>query len=125
MAKKWLSLINVVVGSLGIMLLLAAAVIAISRPSEIPIIDAAVVKNTLPKRSFAQSQEAYNTIGQSLLELKFSPLSIQLPDLRKYLIYYGKNGRPDAISEQTLLHLLSPEIKHHSCRPRSKTLYYI
>lgn len=49
-------------------------------------------------------KEAYQAISGSLLSLQTSPPSVQLPDLRQQLIYYGRNGRPDAQASRVLLH---------------------
>lgn len=58
----------------------------------------------LPKNAFELTAEAYQYIDGPFLSLRSSPPAIQLPDLRQQLIYQGKNGRPDAQSDRTLLH---------------------
>lgn len=104
MQKRWLTVANIVI-SLGLILFLILAVsYIIARPSEITINTAAIIKRTLPKRSFVQSKDAYSAIGNSGLNLKYAPITMQLPDLRKYLIYFGKNDRPDAQDSQPSLH---------------------
>lgn len=104
MAKRWFQYINFAIGSCAGILLLATVCFEFARYSEIPVIDAASIKNAPPKNAFAQKKEAYEQIGEPLLGLRFSPLSMQLPDLKKYLIYHGKNGRPDANTNVPLVH---------------------
>lgn len=58
----------------------------------------------LPKGAFELPAESYAQMGEPLMQLQSSPPTMHLPDLRQQLIYYGKNGRLDAGSGQTLLH---------------------
>jgi hypothetical protein len=104
MIKQWLGWVNYAIAGIAICLALIGCLYLLSRPSEIMISDIPPPKTALPKTAFAQSKEACNAIGEPLLSLQFSPMSMQLPDLKKHLVYYGKNGRPDAIAEKTLLH---------------------
>ncbi|CDZ79782.1 hypothetical protein BN1013_00280 [Candidatus Rubidus massiliensis] len=71
---------------------------------EIEPYDAMYIKKNLPSGSFTQSKEAYAAINGPLFSLKYVSPSLQLPDLKKHLIYYGKNGRPDARSDRIRLH---------------------
>jgi hypothetical protein len=96
MPKKWLSLVNMSLAGIGIFLLLASAGLMFARPGEIAVVDSSMLKSTLPRGAFVQSKAHYEAINSSLLTLKFSPANLQLPDLRKTIIFYGKNGRPDA-----------------------------
>jgi hypothetical protein len=50
----------------------------------------------LPKSPFLEHEDFFQEIGESLFTLKWAPPQMQLPDLRKELIFLGKNGRPDA-----------------------------
>lgn len=104
MAKKWLSYINLFVASLAILLLVGAGFIGFLRPDEIVVCDTIAAKAPLPKGAFTMPKEACDSIGAKLFELKFSPISMQLPDLKKHLVYYGKNGRPDAPADRPVLH---------------------
>lgn len=104
MEKKWLTFANAAICILIAILLISALVFLIARPSEIAVNTEGAVKRTLPKGAFAQPKEGYEAIGNSIFSLKYSPLTMQLPDLRKYLIYYGKNDRPDAKDAHPLLH---------------------
>lgn len=104
MLKKWLDLLNLGVSGLAILFVLLGILFWALRPSELPVSEAPPPPVKLPKGGFVQSKEAYEAIGEPLLNLHFSPMSMRLPDLKKYLVYYGKNGRPDAVADKTLLH---------------------
>lgn len=105
MVKKWMTWINYgVSGAIGI-LLFAALCLLWMRPTEFPSYDTTARKSTIPKGSFARAAQDYQSIAAPALDLAFSPLSVQLPDLRRYLVYYGKNGRPDAHEENPVLYL--------------------
>jgi hypothetical protein len=104
MIKQWLGWVNYCLLAVAGCLILIGCAYLFWRPSEILISETPLPKTALPKRSFEMSKEAYEAIGEPLLALQFAPLSMQLPDLKRYLIYYGKNGRPDAMAEKPLLH---------------------
>ena len=104
MIKKWIAWINYGMAALIIGLLLAALFFLFMRPTDFPIYDISARKVDMPKGAFARSQQQYNAIGPPALNLNFSPLSVQLPDLRRYLVYYGKNSRPDAKDDQPALY---------------------
>lgn len=102
---------------LGLCLLFAmgAAFLWLCRPSEIQEVEPQTVKGTLPKGSFTQPAEAYSKVGDTVLSLHFKPPSLRLPDLKNVLVYYGKNGRPDAQNNHELLHFSFNGGK--DCRP--------
>jgi hypothetical protein len=102
--KKLLSLLSWGAACLGVALLFLALTIYFSRPSEISVMDESAMRASIPKTAFTMPQVAYNAIGAPFLSLKFSPSALQLPDLRKLLVFYGKNGRPDAPTDKPLLH---------------------
>src|SRR5262245_24477166 len=104
MQKKWLIKINFLILSGALFLFLLAFFYYWIRPSEISQRSFDAKKVPLPSSAFAQTKEAYNSIGPPLLDLYFTSPSMRLPDLRNLLIYYGKNGRPDALAELPLLH---------------------
>lgn len=106
MVKKWLTWLNMSIAGIAGALLLFACIFAFIRPSEIALSDAILSKRPLPSGSFTMPKEAYNAIGKAGCELKFSPMTLQLPDLRTQLTYYGKNGRPDAQAERPVLHFV-------------------
>lgn len=105
MAKKELFYINCAVAGICILVLLLIFSQIMSAPQSVAVSDVKLLKKALPKNSFEQSSAAYGKIDSSLLTLKFAPFTMQLPDLKKHLLYYGKNGRPDAKLEKPLVHL--------------------
>lgn len=131
MEKKWLTYANMVIFGLIVLCLLGALVYVIRRPSKIEVNKDIAIKRTFPKGSFHQLQEAYDTIGNTIFRLKYSPMTMQLPDLRKHLIFYGKNDRPDAKNAQPFLHFafvgnktitpVSPEEKMYVMYDRTVT----
>lgn len=104
MSKRLLIRINIFLAAIAVVLLLIGGYFHFLRPAEIPPL--AVVKENLtpPKGAFVQSPEAYQKIGPPSIKLHTAPITPKLPDLRKVLLYYGKNGRPDAKPEQTQMH---------------------
>jgi len=105
MVKKWITWVNLgISGSIGICLLLALILLWM-RPTEFPFHDLTARKSNIPRNAFARTPSDYNAISSPALQLTFSPLSVQLPDLRRYLIYYGKNGRPDADLANPIIYL--------------------
>ena len=104
MLRKWISRINLGLGSLSLAFVLMATAFFIMQPNDIAVADLANIKRAPPRNSFEMKKEVCDTIGKTCLELKFTPLSQQLPDLRNYLVYHGRNGRPDANENRTTLH---------------------
>jgi len=104
MIKNWLKMINW--GLIAVVLLLAASsfVIHWSRKTEILIPEPMPAKTSLPQGAFTLSKEKYDAIGPPFMSLSFSPIALQLPDLRNYLVYHGRNERPDASREKSMLH---------------------
>lgn len=104
MMKKWLIAINFGLGGFAAVLVFLAALSSFIRPSDIPVVNDGKALTTLPKNSFELPPQAYESIECPLFGLEFCPLAMQLPDLRKHLIYYGKNGRPDAQTGDSALY---------------------
>lgn len=104
MARQWLSWFNLLIMSAVGCLLLGTAIVWFQRPHEILCNDPVSKQCRLPKNAFALDSDAYKQIGEPLLNLQSAPPSPRLPDLRQQLVYYGKNGRPDAFSKDTQLH---------------------
>ena len=104
MIKNWLSWINISLLASSVFLVFFAFFIYLSRPGEIEIIQPKIEKASLPKGTFTREKQDLDAIGPPLISLPFSPMSLQLPDLRNYLLYHGRNERPDANPEQSLLH---------------------
>lgn len=104
MYKNLLTSINYSIATLCCLLFAGALFLVVIRPSEIKVIDDEVFKGNIPKNSFALPKESYAAINQPFLNLKYHPRTRELPDLRKTLIFYGKNGRPDALLAKPQLH---------------------
>ncbi len=63
------------------------------------------MQKELPKSPFGETEEYFEEIGEGILSLVWVPPQMQLPDLRKELIYNGKNCRPDALLGRASFHL--------------------
>lgn len=104
MNKQTLGWINLGLAGLVILLLLLTAGYHFTRPSSIPIPELKPEKSQLPLSAFHMKQEVYDDIGPPLVELRFSPTALQLPDLRTVINYFGRNDRPDADPSKSVLH---------------------
>lgn len=104
MIVRWLSWLNCFLLGLALLLGLGGVVYWLKQPAEIFCGDLHSKECGLPKSAFELAEKVYQQAGESLLALQEAPPTMQLPDLRQQLIYCGKNGRPDAQSEHTLLH---------------------
>ncbi len=104
MIGRWLSFLNCTLIGLALLLSLAGGLYWLRQPAEIVCATPGAKECGLPKGAFELAEQAYQQIGEPLLALQEAPPGMQLPDLRQQLIYYGKNGRPDAQSQRTLLH---------------------
>lgn len=104
MINRWLTIGNYAIVGAMALLGIGIGILWLKSPSSIVCSNPKAKQCSLPKSSFEFSADAYQQIGGSLLALQEAPPSLLLPDLRQQLIYYGKNGRPDAQSQHTLLH---------------------
>lgn len=104
MLSRWLSWLNYTLAAISLLLVMAGIAYWIKQPGEIECSNLRTKECGLPKNAFELKAEDYHQIGDSLLALQETPPTMQLPDLKQQLIYYGKNGRPDAQSENTMLH---------------------
>jgi len=125
MIKNWINWINISLSVLAVFFLLLSFGIHLLRPSEIPILALPPEKTSLPKGAFELDKDKYDRIGPPLLTLRFSPIALQLPDLRNYLIYYGRNERPDASPEQSMLHFSFLGSKEIASAYPEKPLYLV
>lgn len=125
MIKKWLNWLNLGLVSIVVLLLISALFIELSRPSDIPYLNAESVRLALPKNAFAQNQEAYDAIGEPIFALKYAAPGLQIPDLKPVLLYYGRNGRPDANEENTMLHFAVASTKLPVSIAPKKKLYLV
>lgn len=57
------------------------------------------IERVLPAYALPLKPQHYEEIGSPLLQTKWTPITLQLPDLRTILFYYGINSRPDAKTE--------------------------
>jgi hypothetical protein len=103
MIRKWVTWINYSACGIIACLLFLSFWYFLTRQTTFEPNEKPKRKLEVPRGAFARSSQEYEAIGTPALNLAFSPLSIQLPDLRRYLVYYGKNGRPDAMSNQPAL----------------------
>lgn len=101
--KEWLSWINYSVAGMVLLLLLAALLLTLGSDHFNELPEEIVVPKKEPVSAFEQPQSSYNAIGGPAIKLNSTPVGLQLPDLRKILIYHGKNGRPDADPKTTFL----------------------
>ena len=104
MIKQWLSWLNLSIIFLSLFFIVFGIYYWANRPDQITLIEPKTKKSGLPKGGFELEPEVYQKIGGPLLGLQEIPPSLQVPDLRQQLIYYGKNGRPDAKEETITYH---------------------
>ncbi len=123
--SRWLTGINYAI--LGLILLFGAGIgiIWLNNPDEITCGNIRAKASGLPKGYFELTPEAYQAIDGPLLALEQIPPSMQLPDLRQQLMYYGKNGRPDAQALRSLLHFSFNGNKAIVSIPPGEPLYLI
>lgn len=95
---------NIFLGAVSGILIMAAIILAVIRVSDIAVVDEMSFKGNMPKNAFALSKLSYDAIKEPFLSLKYHPMTSQIPDLKKTLIFYGKNGRPDAMLTKPHLH---------------------
>lgn len=108
-----------------VVLALGAMILWLRQPEVIASLDSVRKSSQLPAGNFVQTAEAYAAIGEPVLALQTAPPTLQLPDLRQQLIYYGKNGRPDAKSEHTFMHFSFTGQKNIVSTLPSERLYLI
>lgn len=104
MVKKWMAWVNFAAAGIVAVLLLATVYLLAMKPKQFPLEDSTVRKLNVPKGAFAKPAQYYDAIKEPVFSLKFAPLSVQLPDLRRQLNYFGRNGRPDAKDESPVLY---------------------
>lgn len=104
MAKKWLHWLNLALLSCLLFIVVAALAMVWLRPTPATPKPPAASSQQLPPHAFQMTSEAYKTLNYEFFHLNREPPTIQLPNLRTVLNYYGKNGRPDADAEKPLLH---------------------
>ncbi len=120
MINRWLYWLNYSI--LAVIGVLCGSMIYmwLSQTDEITIVDLQSKQSGLPKGAFELSSEAYEGIAGSLLALESAPPSLQIPDLKSQLSYSGRNGRPDADTENTALHFTLSGNKKITVKPEEK-----
>lgn len=104
MVNRWLYWLNYAILGLIVLLCGSMTYIWVSHSDEILVVDPKAKQNGLPKGAFELSSEAYEGIAGTFLALESAPPSLQIPDLKSQLSYAGRNTRPDADPEKTILH---------------------
>lgn len=104
MNQKILNILSVCLASFVGFFSLAALFFLIFCGSDLSDRIISTQKRVLPKNTFSQKIEAYTAIKDPVFNLQFAPPKMRLPDLKSLLVYYGKNGRPDANDESIKLH---------------------
>lgn len=123
MIRDWLHKISFGIALLGVLLLFYGFWYLWLRPSSIPPKQPVEEKTKLPDRFFKMKEEAYHALGEPILSLKKTSASLQLPDLRQQLVYYGKNGRPDAQEQLIMLNFGLPGSKTTATIAPGEKLY--
>lgn len=123
MIRDGLTKITLAIAALGIVFLCLSLWLSFTRPSTIPPLPAIQERVKLPEKTFPVPEEGYQSLGEHILSLKSSPVTLQIPDLRQQLIYYGKNGRPDAQEEKILLNFGLPGSKATASVAPGEKLY--
>lgn len=102
--NRWLSWLNISLLAMSLVLGLITLGLWFKNLSPVDLPDLHSKTSRLPKSAFELDARAYEKIDSPLLSLEQSPPTLQVPDLRQQLIYYGKNGRPDGQANHVLLH---------------------
>lgn len=123
MVKDWLDKITFGIVALGVLCLAAGFWYWWARPSTIPPKKAIEEKCKLPERAYKMHEDVYHSLGEPILSLKKSTISLQIPDLRQQIIYYGKNGRPDAQAKLIMLNFGIPGSKSTATIAPEEKLY--
>ncbi|MFV0340909.1 MAG: hypothetical protein ACK5MA_09865 [Parachlamydiaceae bacterium] len=90
--------------SLQAFLGLLAAVYYFMRPQEIVQAPLQINERALPVSSFQQGKEAYDYTQRAILSLVHTPPRLKIPDLKPFIVFQGKNARPDAEPSTQKMH---------------------
>lgn len=74
------------------------------RPSSIVQAPLQANLQVLPRSFFAQHESAYNLSDKTILSLQYTAPKLKIPDLRTFIVFQGKNARPDADPSTQKLH---------------------
>lgn len=119
-----LTINSVLIGAIAFMGLVSLFILLI-RPTNIPVSEAPPLTKPMPPSGFAQSAEAYDNIDETFLKLDVIPPSLQLPNLRSKLAYFGPMGRPDLSGGDTSLHFGVTKTKDQASIAPDKNLYIL
>lgn len=122
MSQNFIKTATLTAGIASCAILLLAGGIYLFTPGDIVVSEAEAKPRILPKNAFRQPSDAYATISNTL-QLKFGTPSLQLPNLRNALVYYGKGGRPDIPKEGAELHFTLAGGKDQASVTPGKKLY--
>jgi len=100
---RWIGFANMAL--IG-MILLTGALFLFSEPDESFLtITPRPIQKELPRSPFAESEDFFLGIDEGIFALHWVPPQMQLPDLSRDLIFYGKNARPDAQGDKAGFHI--------------------
>jgi len=121
---RWLSYLNLTLVSLTGLTL--GAIFFLCPTEEMPARTITPPENkSFPKSSFTQPEEMYQAIGEDMFSLKWVSPKIQLPDLRRELIFYGKNDRPDTPPGERFFHIGLKESKQTQSVRMDEAVYLV
>ncbi|MDP1880566.1 MAG: hypothetical protein Q8K60_06475, partial [Parachlamydiaceae bacterium] len=104
MINQWIKWVNVLIIMIAFGICIATGIYWLKKPSHIETSFPTSKELGLPKTAFELPIEAYDEISGPLLSLESQPPALQVPDIKGQLLFYGKNGRPDAQKNYTILH---------------------
>lgn len=117
--------LNLALLGLCLFFAVAAAFVWLIRPGTIEEKQPKIEVPTPPKNVFHQSEEKTSGMGETCFQCQFHPPTIKIPDLKNILIFYGKNGRPDADQEKPQLHFNLPGNKQLATLTPGEKLYLV
>jgi hypothetical protein len=106
-AAKHIKFLSFSFAVLSAILALFSLLFLFLRPGQIVITarDKKCALKALPL-SFSLPKENYEKIGPPFLNLDYTPPTLEVPDLRQIITFYGTNARPDALLARAISQLL-------------------
>jgi hypothetical protein len=105
MLKNYIKIINKAVYTFSFFLIFLSFTFIYQKSHNNTPSDPLLINSTLPKNSFELAfREENDNLPELPFNIQFQPLKMQLPDLRKTLIYFGRNDRPDANPKESFMH---------------------
>ncbi len=96
MKRQLIYTLNLALVGLSSIVLLLALVSFLKTGEDAPLWDGPTKETKFAVSAFEQPALSFETLSETLLQLKFETPKLQLPDLSKVLTYLGSTGRPDA-----------------------------